>query len=52
LFYVGEGFVELGTLGFVQIQLDDFFDPIPAENGGNADEISSGIVLAVAISTA
>jgi len=49
---MSEGFVELDTFGTVQIELDDFFDPILTEDGGNTDEISPGIVLAVAINAA
>ena len=52
LFDVGEGFIERALFRFVQIELDDFFYSIFTEDGGNSDEISAGIVLAVAIGTA
>ena len=52
LFDVSKGFFELALFRIVQIELDDFFDSIIAKNGGNSDEISAGIILAVTIGTA
>ena len=37
---------------FVQFELDDFFDAVFAEDGGDADEIPSNSVLVVATGTA
>ena len=52
LFFDKDTFVELDMFGTVQIELDDFFDPILAEDGGNADEMSTSFVLALAKGTA
>ena len=46
---MGEGFVELGLLGLVELELDDSFDAVLAQHGGDADEVAGRSVFAVAL---